>query len=168
MNWDAIAAIVQMLGSVAVLITLWYLALQVRHAREQVARSVAQGRTDAGRELAMHQASNQRGADIAMRANIALGGQWTGAIGALTSRAGLTLEDAYSFNQWQFAWWNYRQQVIENIADLPAGQRVEFDGGLRAAYGGRLPALSLWFEHSRPYLNPDAVHYIDNLWAQPG
>ena len=40
MNWDAIAAIGQMLGSVAVLITLWYLALQVRHTRAQVARSV--------------------------------------------------------------------------------------------------------------------------------
>ena len=31
MNWDAIGAVGQMLGSVAVLFTLGYLALQVKH-----------------------------------------------------------------------------------------------------------------------------------------
>ena len=34
MNWEAIAAIGQMLGSVAVLVTLGYLAMQLRHGRQ--------------------------------------------------------------------------------------------------------------------------------------
>ena len=33
MNWDAISAIGQMLGSVAVFVTVVYLALQIKHAR---------------------------------------------------------------------------------------------------------------------------------------
>jgi len=40
MNWDAIAAIGRMLGSVAVLLTLAYLAVQVKHARGELRRSI--------------------------------------------------------------------------------------------------------------------------------
>ena len=35
MNWDAIGAIAELLGAAAVLITLIYLAVQIRHVREQ-------------------------------------------------------------------------------------------------------------------------------------
>ena len=40
MNWEAIAAVGQMLGSVAVLVTLVYLAIQTRQTK-QIARSEA-------------------------------------------------------------------------------------------------------------------------------
>ena len=39
MNWDAIGAIGQILGSVAVLITLAYLAVQIRQTKQQMQRS---------------------------------------------------------------------------------------------------------------------------------
>ena len=167
MNWDAMAAVGQMLGSIAVLATLWYLAVQVRHARREVQRSVTQNRGESGRELNMYGASNERGATIAVKAHIALGGQPAGAIGGLMTETGLTFEEAYTFNQLQLAWWNYREQVIENIAELPVGQRTEFDNGLRTAYSSGLPANRLWYEHSRANLNPAAVRYVDNLLAQP-
>lgn len=35
MNWEAIGAVAEMLGAAAVLITLIYLAVQIRHVREQ-------------------------------------------------------------------------------------------------------------------------------------
>jgi hypothetical protein len=41
-----IGAIGQVLGSIAVFVTLGYLTLQVRHAREEVRRSVTQTRLD--------------------------------------------------------------------------------------------------------------------------
>ena len=41
MNWEAIAAIGQMLGSVAVFVTLGYLAMQVGQAKRQVQRPSA-------------------------------------------------------------------------------------------------------------------------------
>ncbi len=59
MNWDAIGAISQMVGSVAVFITLGYLAGQVRHAREENASS-RYSDSLAGRfsELAINKANN--------------------------------------------------------------------------------------------------------------
>jgi hypothetical protein len=44
MNWDAIAAISQVFGTIAVIVTLIYIALQVRHARQQASRALSQGR----------------------------------------------------------------------------------------------------------------------------
>src|SRR5580765_3506821 len=47
MNWDAIGAIGQVLGSIAVLITLVYLSIQTRHARSESRRALSQGRAEA-------------------------------------------------------------------------------------------------------------------------
>jgi len=51
MNWEAIGAIGETLGSVAVLITLIYLSFQIRHARSELRHSVAQHRFDTYRSL---------------------------------------------------------------------------------------------------------------------
>ena len=51
MNWDAIGAIGQVLGSVAVFITLWYLAVQVSYARSETRRALGQSRADGIRDL---------------------------------------------------------------------------------------------------------------------
>lgn len=60
MNWDAIGAIAELLGSVVVLVTLGYLAVQVRHSRHlleenrKIALSqVYQSRSDTRREFAI-------------------------------------------------------------------------------------------------------------------
>ena len=45
MNWDAIGALGEVLGSIAVFLTLGYLAIQVRHARDQVRHSISQNST---------------------------------------------------------------------------------------------------------------------------
>jgi hypothetical protein len=44
------------------------------------------------------------------------------------------------------------------------GERAEFDGGVRFAYG-TVPWNRLWYETMKPRLNPDTVRYIDNLLA---
>jgi len=38
MNWDAIGAAGELLGSIGVLVTLIYLVVQVGHAKEQLSR----------------------------------------------------------------------------------------------------------------------------------
>jgi len=47
MEWDAVGAIGEVLGSVAVLVTLGYLAVQVKHARAETRRALSQGRSEA-------------------------------------------------------------------------------------------------------------------------
>ena len=44
MNWDAVGALGEVLGSIAVFLTL-YLAVRVRHARDQVRHSISQNST---------------------------------------------------------------------------------------------------------------------------
>jgi len=61
MNWDAIGAIAELLGSIVVLATLGYLAVQVRHSRNLLEENrkfalsqVYQARSDTRRQSAMH------------------------------------------------------------------------------------------------------------------
>ena len=46
MNWDAIGAIAEMLGAIAVLITLVYLAFQLKQANTNIQATVAQSQAD--------------------------------------------------------------------------------------------------------------------------
>lgn len=50
MNWDAFGAVGEWLGSIAVFVTLGYLAIQIRHARAEASRALSQGRMGANRE----------------------------------------------------------------------------------------------------------------------
>jgi hypothetical protein len=56
MNWEAFGAISEGLGAVAVFVTLGYLAVLVRHARAELARSTQQARGDAMRQVRLAQA----------------------------------------------------------------------------------------------------------------
>ena len=92
MNWEEVGAIGQMLGSIAVLVTLGYLAVQLRHARAEVRRSVSQGRSAAARELAMQSAGNELLPRANYKAHLALGGR-PHAIQQPLADAGLTNDE---------------------------------------------------------------------------
>jgi len=49
MNWDAIGAAGELVGAVAVLITVIYLAIQIRHTRDALRRAVRQSRAEVSR-----------------------------------------------------------------------------------------------------------------------
>ena len=162
MNWEAIAAIGQMLGSVAVFVALGYLAIQQRYTRRELQRSISQSRSDAARQLMMTQATDGRLVSILQRASTEHGGVFPR---IATPTSTITLEEEATWSAWEFAWWQYRTQTITHIDELPAGECVQFDRGVGAAYG--LPGSSrVWYEHFKvSTLNPDAVRYIDNLLA---
>jgi hypothetical protein len=164
MNWEEVGAIGQMLGSAAVLVTLWYLAVQQRHAREEVRRSVSQSRAAAVRELAIHYADNEVASSASFKAHLALGGQ-PHAIHKPLLDAGLTNEEIGAVIWREFAFWAYRQSTVMQIHELTAGERAEFDISIRISYGHGVGRL--WYSTSKATLNPDAVRYIDNLLAQP-
>jgi hypothetical protein len=60
MNWDAVGAIGQILGSVAVFVTLGYLATQVRQAKRQMQRAATDNRAATVRQLTLTQLTNER------------------------------------------------------------------------------------------------------------
>ena len=51
MNWPAVSAIAELIAAVAILVTLVYLAFQIRQAREQITLAGQRHRADAARDL---------------------------------------------------------------------------------------------------------------------
>ena len=164
MNWDEVGAIGQVLGSIAVFITLVYLALQVRQARREVQHSISQSRADAVRHLLLNRANEERITRLNSKANAGLGGQPLPFVTTLMDRTDLTEEEAYSIFSEQMAWWNYRSQVIAYVDELPEGERIQFDEAIRRFFGH--PVASLWYETLRPTLSPEAVRYVDETLAR--
>jgi len=167
MNWDAIGAISESLGAAAVLLTLGYLAVQVRHARRELQHSLSQSRADTHRELAMNLSNDYRLMALYSKANAAVGTLLHPFVEDLMQRAEMTMEEVWPVYWNQVAWWQYRVQVIAYVDELPSGQRAAFEREIRVHYAMH-PLFSRWYALSQPMLDPDAVRYIDNLPAQPG
>jgi hypothetical protein len=160
MNWDAIGAIGQAVSALALIIVI----VQVRHARAETRRSMSQGRAAAVRELCMHKSGNELLNTANRKAHVALGGQDQDLARRLMD-AGLTGEEVNAVVFDQFAFWHYRQASY--LDELTAGERTEFEGGIRGSYGSFNVVGRLWYDTLKPTLNPDFVRYVDNLLAQP-
>jgi len=165
MNWAAIGAIGEVLGSVAVFITLGYLAVQVRHAREAIARSSRQSRYDALREAYTMWASSMELADATARLGIALAlpaSRFTD----IATEAGLSRAEALLVMNSLRVSWTLTEQTIEALGELSPGARAQAAFNYRETWGKGVGGL--WYKTLKEHLNPDAVRYVDKLLAQPG
>lgn len=164
MNWTAIGATGQILGTVAVLVTLVYLALQVRLQRAESRRALSQGRIEAHRDLIALELEGQN-LSLRMKADAALGYVEPPIVKLLMKEADLTEDEAKRVMMLEVAFWNYRLHVITNIDDLPPPERLSFDGSLRARYGQ--PGVSRLFYQTAFKRNshPDTVQYVEDIMA---
>ena len=163
MNWDAIGAIGEVLGSIAVFVTLGYLAVQVRHARAETGRSISQGRAEAMREFCLQCASNEHLASGSGKLARAFGDGNYLPYQAKLLDAGFTDEEVAAAVWTQQALWYIRAGAYRQ--ELTPGERAEFERGIRNNYG-RNPIGRLWYEDFKQNLNPDTVRYVDSLLAQ--
>jgi hypothetical protein len=163
MNWEAIAAIGQMLGSIAVFVTLGYLAVQVRHARSETRSALSQRRSEGLHDLLIAQ-NDERLNRLTVKAQTTLGDQPFPFVSALMHQAGLTREEATSVAWMQLAVWSYRISIIPYVDELTPMEHAVFDAGVRS-YGN--PGFyRLFYETTKRSAHPDAVRYIDKLLAQ--
>ncbi len=165
MNWDAIGALGEVLGSIAVFLTLGYLAVQVRFARNQVRHSISQNSAGGNRDLFLARATDPRLLNLNVRANAALGAEPTPFEATLIARVGLTAEDASTLHWEQMAWWQQRLQIIPYLDQRSNEERAGFDVAVRRIYGST-PVSRLWYECNKATLRPDAVCYADNVLAE--
>ena len=93
MNWEAIGAAGEVLGAVAVFVTLVYLATQIRHAREESRRALSQARSEANREL-IALGLEDKTLEANVKADMAFEPEPYGATKMLMSEAGLTRDEA--------------------------------------------------------------------------
>jgi hypothetical protein len=167
MDWEAIGAVGQMLGSIAVFVTLGYLSIQVRHARADMRRSISLTRAEGLRQLFLTQATDERLNRIRVQANKAYGWQMHPRAVELMQKAALTEEEVQAFISEENAWWHVRSHAIQYVDELSPGERAEFESRIPETFGKEAPPLNrIWYEATKSQLNPDVVRYIESHLAQ--
>ena len=163
MNWEAVGAIGQVLGSIAVFVTLGYLTLQIRSAREEVRRTVSRARVDGSRDLYVVTATNPELASALQRLSASSGSAQWGFVHHAAAM-GLTEVEARQVNSFLFALWNNFEASIISIENLSAGLKQELDYRIRFNYAGSGHGAK-WYHLSKDGLNPDVVSYVDKVLA---
>ena len=163
MNWEALGAVGEILGSIAVLFTLVYLSFQVKHARSEFRNSIAQQRFDTHRSLTMEAVHND---DLAGIMN-ALEEAWSpemDRLEELEEAANLTSVEKRKFREYQKAWHIYRVQTIAEIEQLSEDQRRAFDTTTGHLYSKGVTALWYkWTSKNLPFRDGKTYEYIDEL-----
>ena len=134
MNWEAVGATAEAFGVVLVLVTLAYLAIQVRDAKDQVRRSVQERRHSNLRELYLAPTQNTELASVCSRTEAA----WKPEIESeeqLFEAAGLSPQEAYIWQSYNRAWWTHWREVIGNRDQLSQSQLDEVNLGIRTIFG---------------------------------
>jgi hypothetical protein len=165
-NWDAVGAVGETLGSVAVLITLIYLSFQIRHARSELRHSVAQHRFDTFRSLSLEIVHDPELARIenALEEAIDLDHK---SFEALEDAANLSAVEKKRYRHFQSAWFMYRVQTVEQIDQLSEDQRRAFDLSTRRLYSNGVSGLWFqWFLDKTPHTGGIAQRYIASLISE--
>jgi hypothetical protein len=161
LNWEAIGAFAELLSSIGVLITLVYLATQMRYARKELTRSVRQNRSDTLRDLYLSRLNNPPLMKIYSQF-------WgAAAIDHLTEKLDLSEEEGHLVLQDQLAWWQYTDQVVLDCDDLTEGEKYQFHRGLVSRYKNNLVGAA-WYQISKDFLNPATVRYVDKVLLDAG
>src|SRR4051794_36201451 len=114
MYWDAIGAVGQILGSVAVLATLVYLSIQTRHAAAEAQRSFFETHHQGIFDLCKHRSASERLNQLSLRAHLELGARPPIFVRNLVERTGLSTEEALVVYWDMAADWMWRLQSIRN------------------------------------------------------
>jgi hypothetical protein len=161
MNWEAIGAVGELLGSLAVFVTLGYLAVQVRHARAEASRALSQGRMEANRAL-LSMDLDEENLEARLKAEAAYEVAPPPIVTRLMEEAKLTQEEAWRIFIVEVARWNYRIHVIAHWRDLPPSEKRIFDNAVRIRMDSRL-ARVLYETHFKPGFHPDVEDYIEEI-----
>ena len=159
MNWDAVGAIAEILGSITVISTLFYLALQVKHARDQIRTSVRESRNTAARELQLSVIQNPQLVRVMGKAYAG----WTTDIGSeeqFYEAAEFTFEDQIIWASYMRVAWTYFRESIRHIPELMPSQLEELHREIMANYSKGPGKLYL---DSMSAIDSQALKYVREL-----
>ena len=165
MNWEEVGAIAQVLGSLAVVVTLGYLSIQTRHAKTDLRRSVFQTLAETIISQNVMQV-DPRILAANIKAQTALGGVPTVFENALMDRASLSADEARLLSIHHWSNWQINSHMIRNGAVLTPDDHESFRANLRRQYAQN-PVGRLWYELGRSGIgNPVHLQYVDNALEQ--
>ena len=153
MNWEAVGAIGELIGAVTVVITLLYLAIQIRQNSQAVKNSAAQTLLSELND-SLRVASSEPTTARAVILGQTLFGE-------------LSEEGRAQFITWMFAWMRTIEQAyfqyVQGYIDeeIWEGQRAHLRQLMQA------PAVKEWWLHRRCFFSQRFQHYLEEL-AVPG
>ncbi len=151
MNWAAVSAIADLIAAVVVLITLAYLALQVRQAKEQIMLAGQRHRADAARDVLSSVSDSQYLAPILAK----LGGFSWGDYGLDES------QDSVRLYMWCHAWMRTEEMNFRmHSSEQRATQEQLLKGWLSVPW-----AAQFWTENRAIY-DADFAARMDALHEQ--
>jgi len=162
LNWDAIGASAEIVGAIAVFLTLMYLSVQIRHTRDEIQRTAQGNRYSAFRELWVTSSQNMPLAEALGKLpdNLDLDNV---TMESIKSDFSLTKAEWHLINSSYMAWWIYRVETIENIDLLTKEQKASFDFGCVSFYGGN-GMSAFWYKGFREmYTDSASIRYVDSV-----
>jgi len=159
-NWEAIGALGEIVGALAVVLTLAYLAIQVRHAKEAAADTNRLERSKGVRDMMLASA-----ADSGLRENLTKGLQLSDYYNEIASNLNMSSDEAASFDWAMLYWfWLHWGQYASTTKESDVEE-------LRNVISGfyRNPGVRVCWEKSpwaRPVLEKDFVNFVDEILAQ--
>ena len=161
MTIQDLGALGEFVGSIAILVTLGYLAVQVRLARSEARRGLDLDRirqNQSGLELELE----EHNLPARLKANIAFGMRPSGIIQEIMDRAELTLEEAWRVFALEVIAWNYRVHTIDHIDALSARQKHLFDSAIYLRYGTPSVTQFIYEGYFKLLGDPDVIQYIED------
>ena len=166
MNWDAIGAVGELLGSATVLVTLVYLARQVRYARNEGRRAISQGRIEALRDLTAL-ALEERNFEATQKANEVFDfGPTPGSWGSTMIERGMSVDEVRRVLLQEIAHWGYAVHVITHAGELQAEELTQFSNWLSLRYG--TPGISQFIYETglKRSAHPETIRGLEKLMEQ--
>lgn len=159
MNWDAIGAIGELVGALAVIVTLVYLSVQIRGSREAVADSNRQSRAGAIQDMILLLIDNDSVNNAWRKA--AANEDYTRAELDTAEHLGLSIEETRKvILLCQFWWWTHWAQWASIHS---AEDQRELDDLIRTMYN-REPIRTVWTQsQSARTLDAEFQTYVNGL-----
>jgi hypothetical protein len=159
MSWDAIGALAEAVGALAVLLTLAYLAIQVKHAREATADTNRLSRAEGVRDMTLTMLQND---EVRHGALATLGAAPFYAESA--ERFGVTVLDAERIDYVaQFYFWLHWGQFSATMTESDRDELVHI---VQAFY--TLPPIRHSWSHGpfgKAMFEPRFVEFVDSVLA---
>lgn len=160
MNWDAIGAIGEVLGAAVVVLTLGYLAVQVRHAKTATADQSRIYRATAVRDMILETCRDET---LRMLQTRSWGMEEY--YETMAGEMGLTIEEATKLDwgnaYYYWMWWGQYASTTESKDN----EELE---NIIAKMGSAPGMLAHWKKSplTRPLLDPEYVKFVDTLLAK--
>lgn len=157
MNWDAIGAIGEITGAIAVVLTLVYLASQVRHAKNAAADTNRLERSKGVRDMFMASAVDGELGDILTK-----GFKTTDYYDQLSKELDMSSQEAARFDWAMLYWfWLHWGQFSSTTSDADLAELRHLIG-----YFYSHPSVRYCWENSpwaRPALETEFVQFVDEI-----